>query len=130
MTDQEYEKELRRFVIITLRRSSLRWYARQIVIKAARIERGLYKCAQCGRAVGPKEFNIDHINPVVDVRNNWTNYEDFIRRLLVKPEELQLLCTSPCHESKTAVENELRKINRKNAKKTLTRRKKISNIKK
>ena len=47
-TKEEHDKELKSFVIATLRRASYRWYSRTEALKNARVSRGLYKCESCG----------------------------------------------------------------------------------
>ena len=49
-----------------LRSASFRWKPRGEALKAARVERGKYKCASCEELFGPKEIILDHIDPVVD----------------------------------------------------------------
>jgi len=106
----EHEKKIRKFLIPVLRRATFYWPAREEAKKAARIERGLYKCAGCGRSVKNGEFQMDHIKPAVNIKG-WTGFmDDFIRKLYGTKDEWQILCKSPCHEAKTKAENNARKI--------------------
>lgn len=111
----DWNKKRIAFVKQALRRYSLRWPARQEAIKAARIDRGKYKCALCERIVGPNDFNVDHIIPVDDVNTGFTTWDSYIDRLLCEPSNLQLLCTT-CHDAKTLQETFLRASNRKSKK--------------
>jgi 5-methylcytosine-specific restriction endonuclease McrA len=107
---------LRPFIIATLRRASLRWWARNEAKTRARIERGLYQCNVCKGTFGTKEIHLDHINPVLDTKLGFTNWDDYITRLFVEPEQYQTLCTQ-CHSSKTLLETEMRKYYKKEKKK-------------
>lgn len=50
---------------------------------------------------------VDHINPVVDPKEGFVSWDEFIKRLFCEEENLQLLCKS-CHDKKTAQEKEVR----------------------
>lgn len=101
-------KPLKTFLIPILRHASLRWWARTEALSRARVERGLYKCAMCAGEFKKAEVHVDHIIPVVKVRDGFTNWDDYINSLFVSPEELAILCI-PCHNGKSDVELELRK---------------------
>lgn len=103
---KKYDKK--RFVVATLRKASLRWPARNEAKKLARIERGFYKCNACEKAFGPKEIHVDHIKPVVSIKEGFINWDEFIDGLFCEIENLQVLCTH-CHASKTLIESEIRK---------------------
>lgn len=114
------QDDRKRFVISALRRVSLRWAPRNEAKKAARIERGFYLCAHCKKAFGPKEVHLDHIKPVVRI-SGFTNWDDYLERLLPDVNDFQVLC-SGCHDIKTMIENNGRKLNKqKNKKKRLTK---------
>lgn len=117
-TNDEYEKELRRFIIPKLRSASYRWHYRSQAIKDARVERGRYKCAMCGnKELKNGEFAVDHSEPVVPL-DGWdgSDYNQYLRRLLCKTEGFQILCHD-CHTIKTDMEVQLRKIRREAKKK-------------
>lgn len=110
------ERDLRRFVIPTLRRASLRFYIkrdgvklypRNEALKSARVERGLYKCSACGELFKSKEVVVDHINPVVPLTGDTYSWDDFINGLFVTPDKLQVLCIAD-HDIKSNVEDNLR----------------------
>lgn len=108
--EKKFQKDLKQFVISTLRRASYRWPHRNEALKRARVDRGVYKCANCGGHFKKDQIAIDHIEPVVSVNSGWTNFDDFIRRLYVKTEEFQILCSHDggCHDSKTRLEDAMR----------------------
>lgn len=104
---KKYNKKT--FVIASLRRASIRWPPRNEALKLARVSRGLYKCSSCGLVFKKKEVHLDHINPVVSPEHGFTGYDDFIERLFCEAEGFQLLCKN-CHQIKTLLEDELRKV--------------------
>lgn len=116
-TKEEHEKELKSFVIATLRKASYRWYSRTEALKRARVERGLYKCEQCQAVHKKAEVQLDHVLPVIPL-TGWEGWDSFINRLLCTPDNFQVLC-SVCHGVKTKIEGEIRKKNRQEAKKKL-----------
>lgn len=71
-----------------------------------------WKCAHCKILVSKSsEFNIDHINPVVEIgkkREDYSITEYYDRVHNVSLSDLQLLCTD-CHHAKSAKEAALRK---------------------
>ena len=109
------DQKLKNFIIATLRRASYRWSARTEAMRLARIERGLYKCAHCKGEFKRKQVHVDHINPVIDIKKGFTNWDDFINRLFCKVEQFQVLCEQ-CHSAKTSTERSLRTIYRKKRK--------------
>ncbi len=108
--------DLKRFLIPILRKKSLQYPERNRALNLSKIERGFYKCRNCGKAFGRKEVHVDHIQSVISVKDDWVDWNTYISRLFVPAEELQILCFQ-CHNSKTLVENELRRINRKKKRK-------------
>lgn len=124
------------FVKSQLRRISVwKWNAGNVAMDRQRLERGLYQCESCKGSFGPKQINRDHVEPVIAV-TGWVNWEEYINRLFVKSEGIQILCIA-CHECKTQTENILRvKNNQKPIKikkkviKDLTPKKKRSIIRK
>lgn len=99
------------FCIASLRRSSMRWPPRNQAITNARVARGLYRCNICKREdVKNSEKKLDHIEPVIDPKEGFVGFDSFIERLLpFESSAYQVLCPT-CHDSKTKVEKELRKI--------------------
>jgi hypothetical protein len=93
-----------------LRRASRFWKPAQICKANARIHRGLYKCSNplCAKVVGQKEIKIDHIEPVVPVEGA-DSWDIVIDRLFCSVEGFQALC-KVCHDKKTFMENEKRRV--------------------
>jgi len=106
--DEAFKKYVKSFVVATLRRATYRWPFKNMAKGRQRIERGFYTCEECKQSFGNKDVELDHKEPVIDVKNGWTNWDDFINRLFVKSTQFQVLCEG-CHEIKTSVENQLRK---------------------
>ena len=99
---------LKSFLINTLRRASFRYPGRSEAMKAARIDRGLYKCAMCSGTFRNKEIRVDHKFPVVDVKTGFVDWNTYIARMFCDASQLQIICTT-CHDSKSFTEKELRK---------------------
>lgn len=108
----DYDKRLQGFLIPLLRRKSLHWPDRQEAKRKARVRPGYYKCASCGNVVHDSQTNMDHILPVINVKTSFTTWDSYIRSLLSDVNNWNCLCIT-CHGSKTAVENEMRSINKK-----------------
>ncbi len=118
-TDEEKQKKKEQsafvnFIKNVLRRASYRWKGRNEALIAARVARGLYKCAICQVDTFKRtEVNLDHIEPVVPVETDWhlpdgsPDWNIFIKRLYVGQEGFQVICTI-CHDNKTRMEDELR----------------------
>jgi 5-methylcytosine-specific restriction endonuclease McrA len=122
----DLKKDIKRFLIPVLRRATFRFkvktengyeYPRTQAKQAARVERGLYKCAGCGEMFKENETIVDHIDPVVALEDGFTDWDDFINRLFVSYDKLQILCTS-CSEVKTLMEDNLRTAARQKRKET------------
>ena len=86
----------KQLTIGALRASFIRSRARGNTIKKGRISRGLYKCEKCGHEGKVKEFNVDHIVPVM-----WCDDWNAIVDRFWDEENLQLLCKATCHKEKT-----------------------------
>lgn len=83
-----------------------------------------YKCADCGQSFPRKEVQCDHIDPVIDPKDGFKGWDEYIRRMLCLDEKLeadflyiakyklQILC-SDCHTIKSNKENEIRHVQRK-----------------
>jgi hypothetical protein len=107
------------FAKAVLRRASSRgWYARNEVYKRVKVSRGVYRCEGCNGHFKANQLQIDHIEPVVDIKTGFLNLENWVLRLLVGPEKLQALCQSEndegeqfgCHAVKTKTENDMREF--------------------
>lgn len=111
----DWNKFREQFVRWTLRRASFRWPPRGEALKAARVDRGLYRCASCSKIYGNKEVRVDHIEPVVPVHtlsniNRYTtrSLDGYVLRMFPEACGLQVLCTT-CHALKTKGENDARR---------------------
>lgn len=104
------------WIISTLRRASYRWPARNQAEKAARRDRGLYECAHCKGLFRRGEYKLDHINPVVSLKDGFISWDLFIEGLFCDAANYQVLCTG-CHDIKTSLEKEMRKLYGKKDKK-------------
>ena len=104
MTDPKF----RSFIIATLRRASYRWFGRSEALKLARVERGMYTCAMCKGVFKKKDTQLDHIQPIIDPKEGFVDWNTYIPRLFCAPELYQVLCRV-CHKSKTFTENSIRK---------------------
>lgn len=113
------KKELNKktWIITKLRRISLMWPPRSEAFKLARISRGIYQCAGCKGEFKRQELKADHINPVVDVKYGFEDWEVFIESLFCDVDGYQCLC-GPCHDKKTEKEQKKRTILRKKRKKS------------
>lgn len=125
------------FAKTALRGAFRKWYAGNEASKRCRVSRGNYRCEGCGEIMKRKDLQIDHIKPVVDIKDGYRNLEEWAYRLLVPPEDLQMLCyfereteevdengkaiieTWGCHVTKTSGENAMREFykNKKKVKK-------------
>lgn len=103
----DIEKKRTSFVKHVLRQASLRWPARNDALKAARVERGFYQCATCKDRFKREQVHLDHIEPVVSVKEGYTDLMSWINRLLVDVDGFQVLCEQ-CHSQKTFCEDTLR----------------------
>jgi 5-methylcytosine-specific restriction endonuclease McrA len=128
-----FQKFLKNFVTQTLRRATYRWPFKNMAKNLQRLERGLYQCQGCESTFSPSDIELDHIVPVIDVQTGFTTWDDFIKRLFIKTDGFQVLCSDICHKNKTIIENELRiKYNQKplRVKKKLTSKKRRAKLSK
>lgn len=101
------------FVINALRRASYRWPSRYKALKRAHIGRNEYFCEQCGLICPKKGIALDHVDPVVNPVNGYEDMDVYADRMLPDTEwGFQVLC-HPCHDTKTAGENAIRKESKK-----------------
>lgn len=98
---------LRHWLTNKLRRLSYQWPPRKQAIKNARVERGKYTCNICKNIFGPKEIQLDHIEPVIHEEDGFVDWNNYLDRLFCDEAGFQVLCR-PCHEAKTFLENQIR----------------------
>lgn len=109
-------EQKRKWLIQALRRASYRWPGRNEAMKAARVDRGQYRCNSCKRIFGRKEIQMDHVEPVIDVHRGFTTLDDYAARLIPNVDGWQCLCKT-CHKFKSAQENEIRRLTKKESRK-------------
>lgn len=106
--EKKKNPNLKTWLIPKLRRLSQQWPPKNEAKKAARVSRGLYKCAKCNNLFGPNDVALDHVNPVVPL----TGFEDlgnYVESLFCSIDGYQTLC-HPCHDGKTEEENKIRQV--------------------
>jgi 5-methylcytosine-specific restriction endonuclease McrA len=108
------EARFNSFIKSLLRKGTMRWAPKNLVLKEARTVKGVYLCAGCKEEVpvtvkkdGKRVRNVfvDHINPIVSVETGFTSWDEYINRMFCEVDNLQVLC-SDCHTIKTAKERQ------------------------
>ena len=119
------DARFRSFITSALRNAHGRWGPKAVCKREAWIQRGVYRCAECGEegpaTLPPLEGRkrrrnnscVDHINPVVDPMVGFTNWDEYIDRMFVELDNYQLLCYT-CHKNKTYKETQLATERRRN----------------
>ena len=110
----------RSFIISILRAGSRKWPQKYEALKRALIGKRLdpktgkmsnrYKCAACSNLFKADQVQVDHIYPVVDVKDGFVDWNTYIDRMYPEAERFQILC-SECHSVKTQNERKMRKEN-------------------
>lgn len=111
------EARYRSFIISTLRRSSSRWGPRNACKKAARHHEKLpspttgrlvyhCRCAGCGGLFPETTCSVDHINPVIDPKVGFQDWDTYIERMYCEADGFQVLCED-CHSTKTKEERDI-----------------------
>jgi 5-methylcytosine-specific restriction endonuclease McrA len=95
------------WIMSGLRRMSYRWPAKNQAERNARVERGRYKCATCGELFKAGEYAIDHIVPVISLKEAHTSWDQIMDTLFCDVDGFQILC-HPCHDMKTSIEDSMR----------------------
>lgn len=72
-----------------------------------------YTCSHCKNEFPSSEIQVDHIDPVVDPKVGFVDWNEYIRRLFVEEDAYQPLC-KPCHVIKSNEEKKIAKENRTN----------------
>ena len=99
------DSKSRVLIIATLRRVSKFSPEAKKVVKRATVGNWKYRCEQCSKIVGFKQYDIDHIEPVgitPGSRNDkeGRTWDSYIKALFCSAENLRLIC-KPCHKKKT-----------------------------
>ena len=59
-----------------------------------------YQCGVCSTWTKSTAISVDHIEPVISVESGFQDWNEFVRRLFCKAENLQVICDD-CHQKKT-----------------------------
>lgn len=115
------EGRRRAFITNALRAATRKWPPKYLTLNEAKTEKKKnvrtgrlaqhYLCNVCTGEFPAKEVQVDHIQPVVDPKTGFINWDTFIDRLFCEKENLQVLCTT-CHKLKTSEENLQSKLKR------------------
>jgi len=106
------ESKFYTFIKNQLRSATRKWQPIQETKKEANVSRGMYKCAGCKSIVPPTikqgrrrvtNIFVDHIEPIVDPKTGFTDWETYINRMFCEKDNLQLLC-GECHDKKSMSE--------------------------
>jgi 5-methylcytosine-specific restriction endonuclease McrA len=120
-------QSLKTWLIPKLRRISIYWPQIQKARDKAKVflQIGLYKngnpefkrffvCQNpdCG-ILCPNESDgaVDHIIPIVNIKDGFTNWDDYINSLFCDSNNLQFICKI-CHDNKTFLEDQQRILNK------------------
>lgn len=74
-----------------------------------------HKCAMCNGAFPSKDVQVDHIAPIIDPVVGFVSWDEVVRRMFCKKQNLQVLCKA-CHLVKTNAEKQLKKESKANDK--------------
>lgn len=101
------------FIVAVLRAGTRRWPPKYEALNEAKTEKKInektkrlaqhYLCAMCEEEFTSKDIQVDHIEPVVDPKKGFKDWNTYIPRLFCEKSNLQVLCTS-CHKEKTKQE--------------------------
>jgi 5-methylcytosine-specific restriction endonuclease McrA len=73
-----------------------------------KLRRVHFKCACCGEYFSSKDIRVDHIEPVVDIKVGFVDFNTYIERLFCDATNLQAICKND-HDIKTKIENKQRR---------------------
>lgn len=99
---------LKSLIISHLRKIFFYSPLRKLALDSAKTETGLYKCAVTKKAFPINLVTVDHINPVVEPKKGWKDWNTFIERLFCDVSNLQVL-SKDAHKKKTEKERKERK---------------------
>ena len=110
------EARFKSFVTGALRNA--KWPIKYLAISNAFVKDGanpktgnrckLHKCSDCKELFAKGDMKADHINPVVDPKVGFVDFNTFIERLFIEIDGYQVLCKE-CHDAKSKEENKTRK---------------------
>ena len=102
---------LQLFLFAGLRRLSRFYPVKNEALRLARKCPGQYECAECKKLWRVSEVKVDHIDPVIDPKTGFRDWNTYIDRLFCPLSNLQVLC-DVCHKVKSAAEVKVRKATR------------------
>jgi len=110
------EARYNQFIRSALRKA--RWPVKYEVLKNAQTKKKTnkltgrlamhYRCSECKGEFPQKQMAADHIEPVVDPRLGFVDWNTFIDRLFIELDGFQALCKD-CHQKKTNKEKDIAK---------------------
>lgn len=113
------EARFKSFIISALRAASRRWPVKWKVFNDAFAGNMMntktgkmckhYRCAICKGLFTSNEMVVDHVEPVVDPKKGFIDWNTYVTRMFCKEEGLQVICKKPCHADKTKRERVERK---------------------
>ncbi len=105
-------KTLNQILMSGLGRSWMMWGPRNEVKRRCKVpgKPGWYRCELCGQE--REKLDVDHIKPVVSVRDGFTTWDLYIESKFVQADMLQGICKD-CHKTKTKEENKVRRLCKK-----------------
>lgn len=102
---------LQLFLFAGLRRLSRFYPVKNEALRLARKSPGNYECAACKKLFKIGDVVVDHIDPVIDPKAGFVDWNTYIDRLFCPLSNLQCLCDW-CHKIKSAAEVKVRKATR------------------
>lgn len=107
---------LQRFLFAGLRKLSRFYPPKNEALKKARVAPATFQCALCKKGFERSSVNVDHIEPVIDPKTGFKDWNTYIARLFCAADGFQVLCQKH-HDEKTKAENKVRSQRRKGASK-------------
>lgn len=106
--------------ILSYLRRIFQWHSgRKDAVKKATLPDGRSRCEMCHGPFEKSMTDVDHMDPVVSIEEGWTNWDDYINRLLCAADRLRVLC-KPCHRNLTGQQNVARGVQRRTRKTSKT----------
>jgi len=113
------EGRIKSFIISGIRSAFRRWPPKYECLANASVGRKVNKatgrlaehkkCASCGGEFPSNKIEADHIEPVIDPKTGFIDWNTYISRIAVGVEGYQALCLT-CHKEKTNLEKQQRKL--------------------
>lgn len=107
------EGRIQGFIINTLRYGSRKWPPKFETLEEAKTEKKInpksgklaqfYRCNGCKQEFTNKDVEVDHIDPVVEPKVGFVDWNTYITRLFSPKDNYQVLCKT-CHKEKSKKE--------------------------